>query len=366
MLKSKKSKQKEARKKKNDKLKLEIIIGILISLPTLIWTIGTDLYKEYKANNPTFAYETHFDWLRMDEAEAILSNQSEVTVYNLPFDKFYNGVSLTILYNNLCDYERTITSFSVYADNIVEDYSPDLISIIQDLFDPITVDMYNNGWGETGKIEINVENLLLDPTYEDKQTVKLSLKNDAATSWIFESIKPGETRQLTFLEKDDFIIEYLSSFDGWVAYNLYLSVSALESNYVDSIIVPIYINYDGEIHVGGGGAGGPEPTYYVVEVDTSNPSWSATYKTSQLLPAKKTVRLPVFIIPSMSCEMSIRIKFELDDGEVIESTPLENAHFVVSYHNDWSNYVKGELLNWNKGENRVVYFPFESTSKVLP
>lgn len=343
------------------------LVGI-ITLLTFVWQVATYFYEEYRESHPRYTYETSTDWLKMEEAESILSNQSRVEVYKDHSEEgvFYNGAALTVLYNNLDEQERHITHFSVYAEDIVEDYSPNLFLNSTQSINPIGYNGYNAGWGETGEIRISVVDLVPAYGYEEQEVVELSLREGAITSWVFDSLKPGEHREFALLSEQDFIVEYKKPFDEVVMYSLCFEVEAAESENKEIATCTIEVHPD-KLQVFVGGQGGPVDTNYVVWVDTALPTWSNTYKVHQVLPGKQGVRLPIFIVPKMSCTMSLRIEFETLDGEIITAEPLKNAQFVIPYYEDFGNYIDGDLLDWdNVDGNVVVYFPFESTSKVLP
>ena len=85
------------------------------------------------------------------------------------------------------------------------------------------------------------------------------------------------------------------------------------------------------------------------------------------LMAGETVRLPICIVPKMSCTMSVRIEFETMDGE-IRAEPLEHAVFTVPYYEgNMERYIDGLKLDWEDGDgNKIVYFPFEKVTAIPP
>ena len=56
-----------------------------------------------------------------------------------------------------------------------------------------------------------------------------------------------------------------------------------------------------------------------------------------------------------------------DDGKIFETEVLEDATFLVPYHQLWTDYVSGEFIDWNQDEeDRFVYFPYETSNQYLP
>lgn len=356
------------RKKKVQRKRRELIIRIVLALITPITSLAIYLHTDYKASNPTIKYETGYYWLNLDEADSIYSNKSQIAVYDHQEGTYYSVAVLSVLFNNLSEYDRTITSFTVYAQDIVEDYSPNLSYIPVDTYDDLSIsmDIVNDGWGESGPLKISVSSI--EPHNNDNPSipVKMSLKDHAICKWEFESLLPGEMRRFDLLTEDDFIVIYDMPLEKTIYYDLVLTIEAVEHGIKESQVVTIGITPDRKKFVNGVGGRGPELTYYVVEIDTSKTEWSKTYKTSQLLPANETVYFPIYIVPTMSCNMSVRIEFELNDGEKLYSDPITNSHFIIPYHDDFIEYVNGELLNWNdEGEIRDVCFPFVSSSTTL-
>lgn len=362
------NKSKLKKKKKAQRERRELLIRIALAVIAPMTTLAIYLHTNYRVSNPIIEYETGFRWLNTDEADSIYSSKSQIAVYDYQEGTYYSEAVLSVLFNNLSEYDRTITSFTVYAEDIVEDYSPNLGYIPVDTYDnlSISIDIVNDGWGESGPLKISVSSLELHRPDNPSIPVRMSLQKHAVCEWEFESLLPGETRRFDLLNEDDFIVTYDMPIEKTIDYDLVLSIEAVEHGIIESQVVTISITPDREIYVNGVGGRGPELTYYVVEIDTSKAEWSKTYKTSQLLPAKETVYFPIHIVPTMSCNMSVRIEFELNDGEILYSDPINNSHFIIPYHDDFIEYVNGELLNWNdKQEIRVVCFPFVSSSTTL-
>ena len=360
--------------KKENTPKWIVLVGgfaTIAAIITALWGVGKDLYGLYKERNPVFAYETNFDWMSMDEVETIVTDESKVVVYayednDSSVNGYRDGVALTALFSNLSNTDREITSFTVFADNIVEDLSPDLVcGPIDSSADTIALYFYNNGWGESGPIHISVDRI---ECVEDNNAscLQLSLGKNAQTTWIFDSLQPGDWREFSLLMKDDFIIGESGHCDGSVMFCLYLDLFLPDTGYDEEIPVLLEVSESKlEVHIDG--MGGGVDISYVVKIPTDGKTWVKKYPADQKLPANKTVRLPILIVPEKSCFLSIRVEFELSNGEIVKSEELADTYVKVPYYDDWSEYLDGELLDWDNIDSFTsIYFPFKSSSTILP
>lgn len=366
------SKKKIKRRKQTigkKKITFVSVVGFF-TIVGVLYSIISGAYNLYRDNHPNYSYETNFDWLEMEEAVSVLSSANQVHIFcnpnELSDNTFYDGAALIALYHNLAQQERIITQFSVYAENIEEDLSPLLSYSFSRLMNPVSLSLYNSGWGETGTIQIEL--LSLTPAYgfEDQDAVDLSIKEDAQISWTFDTLQPGETRDYSLLSEDDFVVEKKGDFD-FVVFHMKYILTASESDYYDTLECAIQIFPD-RMEILMDGLGDGNVVNYIVWVDTSSPSWSNTYPTYQRIPGNQTVRLPIFIMPAKSCTMTVRVEFETADGKTIQATPLQEAHFIIPYYeSDPVTYVDGKLLDWNAIDGTaMIYFPFVNTSKVIP
>lgn len=351
--------------KKRKKAIQAFVTALIIAFVGIIPQIGQFLYTIYRDIHPAYPYEKDFSWINIDEAESIFGNNSHVTVFNANQESYNSAAVLSVLFNNESDHDRTITSFTVHAEDIVEDYSPVLSYSPVDTFDPIAIDIFNDGWGETGPITITV--LGLTPNSEDDylSPVKINLQENATKEWSFPSLKSGEERKFAFLSEDDFEIIYEEPLEELAYFDLLLKVEAVESGLEESLTITICITPDEGIHIMSSGGCGPTLFYYVVEVDTSNSQWTETYQTAQHIPAHKTIYFPIYIAPIKSCNMSVWIEFEMSDGETMRSDTLINSHFIVPYNDVYSEYVDGRLLDLDVQEERVICFPFVPSSTLI-
>ena len=359
--------------KKENTPKWIVLVGgfaTIVAIITALWGGGKDIYAWYKERNPVFAYETNFDWMSMEEVDTIISDESKVVVYafeeNDSFQGYWDGVALTALFSNLTDTDRVITSFTVYADNITVDLSPDLVyGPTGNSSDSIEQFFYNNGWGESGPIHISADRI---ERVEDNDVscLQLSLSKDAQTTWVFESMQPGDWREFSFLTQDDFVIEESGQCDGNVLFCLYLDLFLPDTGHEEEIPILLEVSAS-KVRVYHDGLGGDIDTSYVVKIPTDGDTWVKKYPADQKLPAKKTVRLPIFIVPEKSCSLTIRVEFELSNGEIVKSEELVDTYIKVPYYDDWTEYLDGELLDWDSIDSFTdIYFPFESSSAVLP
>lgn len=341
---------------------------VFILLAALLSGIGMWLYEQFAP--PEYAYETETDWLTMDEAACVLTAQSKVRMFTKDtwLGEFGSGAALTVLYNNLDEQDRVITEFTVYAENIVEDLTPRMLfnAFSDDYAGIFRYSLYNYGWSETGEITVDFVSLTPDAAYAGDPPAKISLREDAPRSWSLETIRPGGDSDFSLLQPEDFVVEGTVATEDLVYYSLVYELHAPETAVTMTLECSLQVQPDGSLQIYAGGGGAGDETTYVIWVPTSEPTWSHTYEVKQILPGKKTVRLPIFIVPEKSCTMDVRIQFKTLDGEVIEATPLENAEFLIPYYENESEYVDGSMLDWSQVIGDTVVFPFRSTPYVIP
>ena len=317
------------------------------------------------------------EWLEMEEAFDLLTEKSKVNIYtthqtsdtdNSADMCYYNGVTMIALFSNKADVDRNIVRFSVYAEDIVENLSPDIhCTWVEDCSNPITANFCNNGWGETGELHIFISNN--DIGYYEKKDAniaQISICKGAQNDWVFDSIRPGELKTLSFASPDIFDVQWKDPTVKSISFYIRIVIYAPEIGYATSSLIPMTATPHGVQAEGVGGMGGNEDKNYVIVVDTSFGSWSQKYPIYQRIPARQTVKLPIFILPMKSCSMSLRIEFELDDGETIIAEPLYNAAIKVPYYTELQDYVSGDDLDWSSLEgSATIWFPYEMTSKVV-
>ena len=322
--------------------------------------------------NPSYDYDLNTEWMDMEVAFNLLTEKSGVSIYtssriidNHTEDSFYfEGVSLVALFSNKEDVERNIIKFSVFVDDIEENLSPDIECVmVEDNSDPITAHFSNTGWGDTGEIHLSIKDVL----YNDNSVADISILEGVENDWIFESIPPGETRVFTFADTKIFNVIWKDYSVESTNFSILVDICAPKTGYSTSCVVTMKATPDGVVACSIGGEGGDGDVNYVILVDTSMRNWASTYNIYQRIPAKQTVRLPIFIMPTKSCSMSIRVEFELEDGEIIIANPLYHVPIRVPYYTELTEYISGETLDWNALEgNAEIWFPYEMNSKVLP
>lgn len=347
--------------------KLCLSTGCLLLL-ALLSGICMWLYENFAP--PEYIYETETDWLTMHEAAYILGSgvQSSAAVYtNHPdTEEFYSGTALTILYHNLDEQQRTITDFTVYADNIVENLSPRLYySTTKGHGLNISYSIHNYGWGETGDIQIDFVSLTVHDERLQEHAQLITLREDAPRSWVIESIYPGEEIFFVLLREDDFVIDYSSPLVDSIEYELVYELYAPAADYRETLQCILTLQWNPACQSGAPSLMIPDTTY-VVWVESSEPTWTCTYPIQQTIPGNETVRFPFFIVPKKSCTMTVRIQFETLDGEIIETTVLENAEFIVPYYSDSSKYVSNTMLDWDQVSGKIVVFPTDSDPYIYP
>lgn len=316
---------------------------------------------------PTFTYETNMDWLRMDEAAAVLGTDSQVYVYKPKYgNEYFQCAVLTALYSNYSEHDRCITEFTVYADDIHEDLSPDIVHEAFESDNTLQFHCTNIGWSETGDFTIEYVGITPVEKSDKHNCVDVVVDPDAVSSWNYPSIEPGEEKYISLFNTSDIQITHKKPFNGSIQFEIMFRLYSKETGYEAMLPCWVYISADYVSFQYGANGKGDEKNY-VVWVETSEPQWQETYKVQQWLPGNETVRLPIFIVPEKSCTMTIRIEFKTADGEIIQAMPLENARFVVPYYGEepWE-YVDGKLLDWSQIDGDEVFcFPFSKTDKIV-
>lgn len=341
---------------------------LCVMLLSLLAFVGVYIHKVYRDRHPKYEFEQCMDWLSMDEAAAVFGGESRVEVYKeySGENAYYDGAALTVLYNNLDEQDRAIRRLTVYAEDIVRDLTPELLETWHASLSPLEFHLYNDGWGETGNISIKFIAAYPTDANATKKPVVVSLQDGADTVWTFDSLQPGERRDFPLLSEKDLKVEIWGEFEESALFLLLFELEAPESGYKMALSFPIEVLPGGIVLPIEDGRGGGDDTHYVVMVDTSEQKWSRSFVIDQILPAKRTVRLPIFIVPDQSCSMTVRIEFETADGEIIKATPLENTRFIVPYYKDPYAYIDGSLLDWEKLDgSEVIYFPFTTVPYVI-
>lgn len=356
------TKKKEKRRKSiNTGMILAFFGALMAGVPGVL----EDAYNNYHDSHPSYKYEMRQDWMHMDEAASVSSNKSVVEVYKDNWQaEYWCGAELVTLYHNLSKQDRVISKFRVYAENIEENYEAKIKYRVEPSYNQVPIGMENYGWGSTGKITIALDDLSPENPNEDR--VELEFKEGAAKEWCFESIEPGESVQCACLPLDSLKIICKETLDEPVAYIAKFNIE-MENGEPHKQECGLRV-YPDRIEVNGSDVKGCGAKEYVICVDTAESSWSREFYTTQILPAGETVRLPICIVPKMSCTMSVRIEFETMDGEVIQAEPLDHAVFTVPYYEgNMERYIDGLKLDWEDGDsNKIVYFPFEKVTAILP
>lgn len=390
---------KGASKKRTKAKWIAIFSGIAVFVAFIDNVLGigasiTNFFRDFGQQDNTPPYYTGSEWMHMERTGAVLDGSSHIQLYadsinGSPYEDnnlYYNGAILIVLYGNNSENEKIITKFRVYADGIVEDLSPvlsaGLMNGSNDPETPVLCHVHNNGWSTSGKVQIDFSSIVPLEGYGNDPNVNIRLREGTCTSWELDSVAAGEVKEIDLLAAQDFAVEYAEPpDDGFCAYYAALfTVKAPENNYetVMKFLLEIGPNYIRPCIQGMGG--GDDVKNYVVWIDTSGPEWSAEYPVYQRLPGNQVMCIPIFIVPTKSCAMSVRLEFETLEGEIIQGVPLKNANFVIPYYENSQEYIDGNLLDWDNIEGDVVTclpfsseegkvniaFPFVNSSTIVP
>ena len=76
----------------------------------------------------------------------------------------------------------------------------------------ISIGLYNEGWGETGDIQISYQSFGLIPNdynkYQMPDSLEVAFKDGINTVWNFESIQPGKSQEFVLCSLDDIAFNY--------------------------------------------------------------------------------------------------------------------------------------------------------------
>lgn len=352
--------------RQNKKVTVITIISLLLGIVVSIILIFKYFDECYTKCNPEYLYESSYDWMDLDLAQKLVSDGDIIKIYKeRTRGRYYDGVSLIAVYNNLSNNDRIITSFKVKAYDIVEDLSPYPVYSLQQSYDVIECQIGNIGWGEAGPFKITYDELVPDPEYDNQTEIEISISQNAPYIWYAGTLSPGERCYVALLSQSDFII-YPEDIHGIIYYRISFTVEDLRTNQKHNIYETLEISDKG-ISVLTNGLGEGEKNY-VVCIDTSSSKWEETYKTYQILPAKKSVRIPMYFFPAKSCTMSLQIEFETMDGRKIKATPLVDAYFFVPYYEGTQeSFIDGLLIDeYDNFDDAVIYFPFEDSTDTMP
>ena len=294
-----------------------------------------------------FRNEMTFRWTDFGSAMWIMEASNRYTPdSNSASEKTYNEVAaLLFTYNNKGDDERVITEMTVSASNIVEDYSPKLESYCT-IWESgeVFACVGNHGWGDTGPGQITYEGYDLSE-YGHNTTIDISLNHEKNGPWFFNSLAPGNYCDIPIFSEDDLLIRSSNVTEGTTA-RLKFRVDAAENSLRSSFEVYAYY-YNDEWSILPNGSGGPEPRAIGFLIDTSEDSYSQTIPVNESFASHSMSLFPIYIFPKMSCSMSINVTFKTQDEEIIQATPLDNAHFIVPYYTDeYPPFIDGDDIDW--------------------
>ncbi len=310
---------------------------------------------------PSYQNKTAVKLMSIEEIEAIITDENKLTVYKDTGDTntYYDGAAFMLLYHNLDEEDRVIKKFTVQAYDIVEDLSINGHYLNFDFMlstDGAMLYFQNNEWSETGIIEITLTGI----EKCGQHLPDISLKDDVSKSWALDSVAPGESDKFMLLHSSDFFVECEESFEGIGQYFLNFTMDILEYDYHYDFVCEVMLSDTGlSFDTGGQGAG--DINCYAIGIGTSEPTWSESFDTYQVIPGKQSVCIPILVVPEKPCELSLQIEFETLDGKKFRSPLLENKKIYVPYYDEMSNYINANLIDWDTIDDEycVKSYPYE-------
>lgn len=331
------------------------------------WKTYIDLREDH--------FELYSEWITFFDAASSLRSDGEdahsiYKTYDETLLEYKDGAALMIYYENQDGYAKSIKNLSVKIDDIVEDLSP-CVNVISQLgtSDFAEIGLHNSGWGESGKVRISFQSVEPFPEYRYgtsgaimPELLNVSVCEGCDTEWETPSLEPGASTSVRLFSLEDLIITYQGDGEGKV-FSLRFIIEPENSDVTVFYDYPLIIR-DGKagFYTPGIGGGGGLRTYGIW-IDATKETFSASYSVQQNLPGNERIQIPVFFLPSRSCTMTVRVQIEMSSGEVIEISPLKNAHFEVDYYDgsDYDHIYDGSLINWDEidGNGYILNSPIQ-------
>lgn len=347
---SKKKKfKKHSSKNTQDKTHSKITITILVLNFLIVSFISIYNFNFEISKRKICASNTGITSLEIDSTTN-KENSNIQMLFNESFDNktLKNGACFDVVFSNHTGYNRAITKLTVTATNVIPDYSPVIVSSPYVEDNSIYIDVYNQGWGKANYIEIKLKSI------SDK---RVKTQNKKINS--IYNLSPGETKTQKTLTFHDLIIEDTFT-EGTVKFCFEIVCDGIKQK--EDIIVSVHMDKT-KLFPGGGLGDGGELIYSIV-IDALNNKSKKTYSVYQVIPATETILLPIIVIPSQSCQMSLALTFEMEDGEKIELIAFEDKNIIIPYYKDTIKQNINLLLD--SYENEIVCcFPFATSNYII-
>ena len=345
---SKKNLKKKNKRKKFAFKKLLAYIPLL----GLISSCFFGIYDIYANNNSKSAYVTNTQLLSAKSAYEVLTDYSKLQiVYDQSYneDHFDSGVFFNVAFSNRLDYDRIIKKFTVKATNIELDIAPYVTGYSNISNNSVTANLTNYGWGTAKKTEIHIKNISSEQIiFKEQKLITI------------EDLKPGETKNIELFSFNDLKID--SSFTSEiVTFTFEIICDGQLQETLITVVAEVNTNFIRD-NIDGRGDGGD--SIYAIIIDVSKKKVLNHYSVEQIVPASKTILLPVFIIPTQSCSMTLELIFTMEDGEEIQYKVFHNKKFRIPYNTN-PLLENINLLTNNWGNEIVCCFPFSKSEQII-
>lgn len=352
--------------------KIAVVISTIAAITAITLSVINNLngiVELISKLTPQEKYETSTQWINNQDALSLVTEKSKITftTTNSYSDRFYDGASLFALFTNTTDVARQIESVTISAMNIVEDLSPDLFVFSTQRENKAMLNVKNRGWSDTGEMVITIENISPPrlTSWGDGQSEEENANSIASviplTPLLYSetfSVEPGVQLTIPLMVSNAFdIIWYDTSVENFY-FDVTCRLQSLDIDYSRDCTLRMCASHDGVELIEDAFGGYDEPQNHVIVIDTSQESWTKTYPVYQPLPAKQTIRLPIFIFPTKTCTMSLKVTFQMSDGETLEAQWLDNQRFTIFYYEELSDNLINLFENWNDISNEtIIYMP---------
>lgn len=335
------------RSKKNKNKKFAAFLA-LVPLFALICNVIFNTYNTVENQKSMIATTTNLKSISYKSNETILTDKSKVDIIfydEFETDSFYSGACFNIAFTNRTNYDRLIKKVTVSATDIEPNNLPN-IEFEQRVQDNIvSVFLRNKGWGKASKIEIKLREI---------SDTRISMKNN--NSAIVQNIHPGESKTQHIFSFDDLEIKNVTDSIN-VSFYYYIIVDGITLD--DELIFNLEIDNNSINDIGGWGFGDDNKKYAIIIDASKKGKVNDSYSVQQILPASQVTILPIYILPTQSCNLSLKLTFTMEDGEKIVLPVIQNKDFVIPYNTNIYEFSINTLEDHIQSSDRVdLYFPF--------
>lgn len=341
-------------KKQINRIKEKINIkfaAFLLIVPLLAFLSDNffNVYNVIQNQDSVIATTSNLQTIKYKSKDNVLSEKSQIDIIfgdGYQSSTFYYGAKFNIAFTNRATYDRQITKVTVNATNIKPDNSPNINSIEYISNNSAYITLTNDGWGNAKKVEIRLREIT---------NKKVKIKNNNPI--VFNNIEPGESLNKMIFSFEDLEIENI--FEP-IETHFYYDIICNDIIQNGQIVIAAKISHNSMIDNKGGEGGDGDADKCAIFIDATKEGDSTDeYSVQQILPASKVTILPIYILPSQSCRLSLELTFTMSDGEILTLPIIQDKYFVIPYNENIYKYTTSMLKkDISKDEQMILYFPF--------